>query len=223
MKKKEYYSKKEVVSTYLKWRYGGKSGEYVNKKELDSIHKLLPKNGKVLDAACGLGRFKIIFDRNNLKITGVDYSSEMLKNCVYSNKIKSDLSKLPFKDNSFDCVVCSRFFFHYPKIDRFLKELTRVTKKSGVIIFDTHKWSPLMFKSPLTKPLGGKSYIHTDKKLNKLFKQLKLKVEEKESVFLFSPFIYRYLPLFLIKILDFIENPLKRICMVDYWKLRKIN
>jgi len=222
MSKKEYYSEKEIVSKYHETRYAGKSGIYVNDREINAVAKLLDKEGKVLDVACGQGRLNRIFD--GFDVTGLDYSKEMLNFCKvqknYKKVVCGDALNLPFSEHVFDYVVTMRFFFHYSNIKDYLKEFKRVSKKNGFIIFQTYRWSPRMFFN--IKKLGGKIYIHPDKKIIKILKELNLKFVEKECCFLFSPFVYKNLPYFLVKVLNVFEKIVPSFLKVDvYWKVKK--
>ena len=63
--------------------------------------------GKTLDAGCGYGRLAPLID----EYVGVDFSSDFIDIAKkkYPNKtfVVGDLISLPFKDNEFDCAVCS--------------------------------------------------------------------------------------------------------------------
>ena len=86
MDKIEYYSQKEVAETYLDERYSGKSGSYINRRELSAMKSILPSKGSVLDVACGVGRLGVLFQSPTYKVTGLDSSEEMLKKCSYKSK-----------------------------------------------------------------------------------------------------------------------------------------
>lgn len=224
MNKKEYYSKNKIVESYDSERYGGKSGALVLKKELSIIKSLLPNKAYILDVACGTGRLTKIFSRNH-RIVGIDYSKAMLDKAKqlkrYNKLVFADALNLPFKENSFDCIINIRFLFHYEDIFNFLREFRRVVKKNGFIIFQTYRWSPKMFFN--IKALGGKIYIHSDRKINGILKKLDLKLIKKEASFLFSPYIYKTLPLFIVCFLFKLENFIPSKFKVDvYWKVKKL-
>ena len=222
MNKKEYYSEKEIVSSYHDTRYAGKSGSYVNNREINAVSKLLDKKGKVLDVACGQGRLDKIF--GGFEVIGLDSSKEMLKYCKnksnYQRVILGDALNLPFDENTFDYIITMRFFFHYPNIKPYLKEFKRISKEGGFIIFQTYRWSPRMIFN--IKRLGGKVYIHSDKKVKHILKELGLEIVKRECCFLFSPYIYKNLPYFVVKLLDLIEKIIPPFLKVDvYWKVKK--
>ncbi|MGN1012718.1 MAG: class I SAM-dependent methyltransferase [Clostridia bacterium] len=73
-----------------------------------------------LDIGCGLGRHSIQFAKNEFCVTAVDLSAEALRqakewaseenlNIEFLNK---DMLELPFKDNSFDCILCRNVIAH---------------------------------------------------------------------------------------------------------------
>ena len=204
MDKIEYYSQKEVAETYLDERYSGKSGSYINRRELSAMKSILPSKGSVLDVACGVGRLGVLFQSPTYKVTGLDSSEEMLKKCSYKSKKIGNALKLPFKDNSFDILITTRFLHHYENPEIFLKEFKRVIKQGGSIIFETYRWSLKRYYFKRNK--GGKIYIHPDKKMNTILNNLHLQLKSKKSILLFSPFIYKHLPYFMIWLLNSIER-----------------
>jgi ubiquinone/menaquinone biosynthesis C-methylase UbiE len=101
---------------------------------LDSLNK----NSYVLD--CGTGNGKYIKYRNDIIIHGADLCSELLE--IASNKYKNnDFTRmnalnLPYKNNTFDHIICVAMFHHLNTIDKrlqCLKELSRVCIKSIII------------------------------------------------------------------------------------------
>lgn len=95
----------------------------------------------VLDVGCGTGEILkcIHMHYPDVRISGVDISRKMLE--VAKEKIgnEADLSwadaeKLPFGDASFDMLVCSDSFHHYPNPREVLVEFRRVLKDGGVLL-----------------------------------------------------------------------------------------
>lgn len=64
-------------------------------------------SGHLLDIACGNGRDSIFFNKNGIKTTGVDLSSEIRSSCF--NFIKDDIFNLDL--STFD-IFYMRFFIH---------------------------------------------------------------------------------------------------------------
>jgi phosphatidylethanolamine/phosphatidyl-N-methylethanolamine N-methyltransferase len=88
-----------------------------------------------------------LFDHNNLMITAIDYSDDMLNKAREKFKgstiqfIKMNAQEMSLQDNQFDVIVGSLVLSVVPDADRCLKEMLRVLKPNGeVVIFD--KFAP---------------------------------------------------------------------------------
>ena len=149
---KEYYSKIEVAKTYDEERFITSAGRMFDALEKNVVISHLPKNRegvKVLDAGAGSGRFTIEMAKRGFEVVSVDYSSAMLD--VMKSKIKAfgfedrvtlskqDVTNLTFNDEEFDFICCIRVFVNLDtkeNIIRTLRELVRVCKPRGTIVFD---------------------------------------------------------------------------------------
>ena len=64
--------------------------------------------------------------------------------------------------------------------------------------------------------------IHSDKKMADLFKKAGFQVADQKSIFLFSPFLYKFLPYRLVRLVSAIERIIPERFRVDtYWKAIK--
>lgn len=100
----------------------------------------------VLDAPCGSGRLREVFERRGLRYVGIDATRELLPDdpdgeaaadCVGSVLV-GEVQALPFRDDSFDVVVCCRLLHqldHPEALRAVLAELTRVTHRLVVASF----------------------------------------------------------------------------------------
>lgn len=125
-------------------------------KQLSSV----PKNSTILDAGAGECHYKKYCQ--HLKYTSQDFNRyegigdkkgiQTGKRDVSKIDIVSDITKMPLKSESFDSVLCVEVFEHLPRPLDALKELSRVTKKGGILILTapfaslTH-YSPFYFYS----------------------------------------------------------------------------
>ena len=85
-------------------------------------------NSKILHFApeqCFLKRFKTL---KNLDYTTTDLLSPIAD-------VKADICNLPFKDNTFDVILCNHVLEHIPDDTKAMEELYRVMKQGGYGIF----------------------------------------------------------------------------------------
>lgn len=113
------------------------------KLELAYLKKILNKKQRILDIACGYGRFAIPLAKQGYNIQGIDLSSNLLNEAKRNAKkehlnikfILGDMTNLPYKDNSFDATICmwSAFIELTKEQDQIkaLKEMLRVLKDKG--------------------------------------------------------------------------------------------
>jgi ubiquinone/menaquinone biosynthesis C-methylase UbiE len=115
-----------------------------NRAELAMVHKavsLLPTGSSVLDAPCGNGRLIPTIAGLGMRVTGMDFSPHCVANCrqvaaAYEDGrvqvTEGDLSRLPFVEQSFDGVLCFRFFHHLTETNdraKLIQELCRVSNR----------------------------------------------------------------------------------------------
>lgn len=138
---------------------------------------------KILDVGCGhIDFLKDIYLKT--ESYGIDLDEFALnKNEFIKYKEISDVEKMPFKDNFFDIVICSWVFEHLENPEFAIREIYRVLKFNGKIIFITpNVWNynvwiirliPEIFHDFLTKKLYNRQEKDTYSKrykLNSLFK-----------------------------------------------------
>ena len=126
------------------------------KTEMESLHidqefrtftelLKLRKTSKILEVGCGDGRFSKYLLKYGFQVTAVDLSKNILdklrkgiKGTKYQKNIKlleANSEKLPFPDNYFDAVICVHVLHHVEHIDKAIGEMTRVTRKKGIVGF----------------------------------------------------------------------------------------
>jgi ubiquinone/menaquinone biosynthesis C-methylase UbiE len=100
----------------------------------------IPPKSKLLDVGCNSGGMGIFFrDVCKCKVFGFDISQELAKRAHRKGEKTTcaDAEKIPFKDNSFDCVFLGEMIEHSYKPDDILKECKRVLKPFGVLVGTT--------------------------------------------------------------------------------------
>lgn len=99
---------------------------------------------KVLDAACGTGRYTAALHGAEVEVVGLDFSPAMLaiarRRVRGVQLIEADLNdRLPFDDSSFDAVLCGQALKHLAKLVPPLTEFRRVLRDAGRLVFSvTH-------------------------------------------------------------------------------------
>ena len=121
-------------------------------------NNFIKKNMLVLDLGCANGRHtKYLEPFSDLSI-GIDISFNFVKiakSTNYGNKIQylnSEISKLPFKDETFSHVICIASLHHLKKPARItaLKEIYRILYPNGTCLFtvwirDQERFLPILF------------------------------------------------------------------------------
>lgn len=104
----------------------------------DTIDKLTVKNTYVLDIGCGHGNFlKPVYEKT-VHTYGVDPNKDALaKNKLIKNKVVGVVEYLPFRNNFFDLVVSEWVLEHLDNPERAFREIYRVLKPGGKVIFLT--------------------------------------------------------------------------------------
>ena len=128
----------------------------------------------ILDCGCGTGAMLSMIrekcpDKN---YTGIDLSEKMIE--VANRRagenlrfVRGDCENLPFGDGSFDAVLCSMSFHHYPNPDRFFQSVHRILRKDGrLILRDMTSNSRLMMwfinhiELPIIRTVFHKGDVH---------------------------------------------------------------
>ncbi|MCM8809984.1 MAG: class I SAM-dependent methyltransferase, partial [Candidatus Omnitrophica bacterium] len=114
-------------------------------KRLNFIKKICPdRNSKILDVGCGTGALINLLNKEGYDVWGIDSSENMVK---IANKrlpgkiIKGDMLNLPFPSENFDLVISIVSLHHLGNLNKVktaIKEMTRVIKKSGLILIWEH-------------------------------------------------------------------------------------
>lgn len=129
-------------SSSRRWRWTDKKEREI----LDTILGAFESKGLGLDAPCGAGRLAACFQRAGHAWIGADVSQEMV--CLARQRVKglvvvADITALPFRERTFDFVVCVRLLHRIQDRGirlRILGELSRVTSGPVVVTYYT-RWN----------------------------------------------------------------------------------
>ena len=193
--------KMSSASQFGEW--SGKKNRFLLKRRFDEIIKHIKNPKSILDIGCGDS--ELINRLNAPEIVGIDIR-ENLKQNKNGSIYKADAEHLPFKDNSFDCVIMAAFIEHLPSPGKAVKEAYRVLKKNGKLIITTpnplyHKITDLAASIRLKYAEGNETPMSLSK-CSKVLKKSGFKVVLKKY-FLFFPF---RLPMF--NLLEKLISPL---------------
>ncbi len=102
----------------------------------------LPKNGKIIDAGCGFGKWVIYLTKRGYNIKGIDNNKSAinkLKNYDESLQVEhGDILNLEYPDNYFDAYISMGVIEHFEDGPiPALKEAFRVLKPNGLIFVST--------------------------------------------------------------------------------------
>lgn len=111
------------------------------------------ESAAVLDCGCGNGVLLEDMKKRFPASFGMDISHEMLKSSrlfLEGKHILStgDTEALPFRDETFDFVVCRGSLHHVPVPEKGLKEIWRVLKKGGSLIISEPCADSLLLRLP---------------------------------------------------------------------------
>ncbi len=124
----------------------GKQARAVHPRVMEKLEQL--EFDTILDIGCGTGTFLslITAKSSNATISGIDLSPEMIK--AAKGKLGGtvdlrvgDSEELPWAESSFDVVLSTQSFHHYPNPGKVLAEMKRVLKPNGHLIIADF-WRP---------------------------------------------------------------------------------
>ena len=167
-------------------------------------------DASVLDVGCGAGRISHLLHERGFDVTGIDVSEPLVEKAQsLFPEIDfhiADVRELPFDPKSFDHVIFSWFGLDYvlPKSERIeaLREIWRVLKPSGIVVFSSHNHWHSFAPIPVNNPRQGIKDI------------VDLYIREKNRGRIFSRYKIESVPLGEIEI--YLSNPIHQ-----WFQLRK--
>ena len=153
-----------------------------------------------LDAGAGFGRHAFEAARRGARVVALDYAEEettvtraTFAAMFEAGEIKSenlvavlrgDATRLPFADNTFDCIVTSEVLEHIQNDVAALHELSRVLKPGGVLAATVPSWFPEKINWMLSdeyhapKSVGGHVRIYSATELKAKLRSAGLEVTD---------------------------------------------
>lgn len=149
----------------------------------------------LLDCGCGTGpMISLLYEKDSTKnYTGLDITPKMIevgksKNLKGVKWVVGDCEDLPFEDNSFDVIICSNSFHHYPNPQRFFDSAKRVLRSGGRLILQDYTapsiilWFMNHTEMPLANLIGhGDVAAYSLDQIRSFCDCLGLKIEKLEA------------------------------------------
>ncbi|WP_290810089.1 class I SAM-dependent methyltransferase [Halovivax sp.] len=201
MKGQEWYQADDVAAEYDDKRFS-RGGQLIDRREkaavLDAISPV--DDRRVLEIACGTGRFTVMLAEQGADVVGLDISAAMLqrgrekaRRAGVSDRlefIRGDAARLPFPDDHFDTVVAMRFFHLADDPESFLREMRRVARER--IVFDTFNRFSTRSVYNWALPMGSRLYSKSE--VSVLLAKTDLTLVDVEDDFLLPYGLYRITP-----------------------------
>jgi len=117
---------------------------------------------RVLECGVGTGEYLALsVSRAGARVHGIDISRELLEECYHnflreglpSRVALGDIERIPFQTGAFDRVYCISTTWYLPDLEESLREMARVTRQGGTIVFDIMNWLHI---TPLAAHLAGR-------------------------------------------------------------------
>ncbi len=231
MKGKQWYQATDVAERYEDKRFS-KGGRLIDRRErravLDALGPVEDK--KILEIACGTGRFSVMLAERGADVVGMDISGPMLVQGAAKARragvtdmvefIRGDAAGLPFPDDSFDAVFAMRFFHLAPAPERFLEEMRRVTRNT--IFFDTFNSFSSRTVYNWLLPMGSRLYDEDD--VHRLLRTADLELVRADHDFVVPYGCYRSIPDRLARPIRTVDERVggtelgDRFASVSYWQ-----
>ena len=202
MKNEEYKKLSIAEFTKAAGRYeSNHAGIYeMCKKDYPDILEELEKEpfSDLLDAGCGPAPMISLLAEKypDRHYTGLDLTPAMIeqakkKNISNATFVVGDCENFPFENDSFDAIICSMSFHHYPNPQAFFDNVYRVLRKNGRLILRDYTsngvvlWFMNYIELPLARLIGhGDVKVYKREEFKEMlekagFTKMKIKAEEK--------------------------------------------
>lgn len=132
-----FYQIEKVAEEYESIRFGHPGGRLKDALQKEAIREAAGavdlRKKKVLDVACGTGRFSRLFRSEGSRVVGIDLSRAMLDQARSRDSgdayVQASAFSLPFRDGTFDIAVSVNAFNHLPGFEEAIGEVCRVSHR----------------------------------------------------------------------------------------------
>ncbi len=232
MKGQEWYQADEIAEAYEEKRFS-RGGRLIDRREKEAVITALGpvEDRRILEIACGTGRFTVMLAERGADIVGLDISSAMLKQgrekalladvLDHLEFMRGDAARLPFPDDHFDAVFAIRFFHLADTPEAFLSEMARVS--TDQVVFDTFNAMSTRTAYNWLLPMGSRLY--DDEEVETLIEDTGLELATVEHDFVLPYGLYRKIPDWLADSLrdidtSVVDHPLgEQFASVSYWNV----
>ncbi|MFB6300894.1 MAG: class I SAM-dependent methyltransferase [Halobacteriales archaeon] len=233
MRGREWYQSDDIAESYEDKRFS-RGGRLIDRREkravLDAVGPVEDK--RILEVACGTGRFTVMLAERGADIIGLDISTPMLAEGRQKAQaaavddhlefMRGDAARLPFPDDHFDTVFAMRFFHLADTPARFLSEMRRVSNEQ--VFFDTFNAFSARSIYNWLLPMG--SHLYDRGEIDRLLADVQLELIDDNHDFIAPYGLYRKLP-------DSVASPVRNVdtaigrtpfgrylASVSYWNCR---
>jgi ubiquinone/menaquinone biosynthesis C-methylase UbiE len=233
VKGQEWYQADDVAEEYDEKRFS-KGGRLIDRREKQAVLDALGpvEDKKVLEIACGTGRFTAMLAERGADIIGLDISGPMLQQgreraqaagvADSLEYMRGDAGRLPFPDDHFDAVFAMRFFHLADTPEDFLAEMRRVSNEQ--IFFDTFNRYSTRSLYNWALPMGSRLYSETE--VIRLLGSADLRLVSAEHDWIFPYGLYREIPNSVASGLRWVDGKIRGLpfgsdlASVSYWNAR---
>jgi len=233
VKGQEWYQADDVAEEYDDKRFS-RGGQLIDRREKEAVlEAIMPvEDRKVLEIACGTGRFTVMLAHQGADVVGLDISAAMLQQGRRKAQdtelagtlefLRGDAGRLPFPDDHFDTVIAMRFFHLADDPEAFLEEMRRVSRDQ--IVFDTFNRFSARSIYNWALPMGSRLYSKSE--IAVLLAKTDLTLVDVEDDFLLPYGLYRSIPNSLASPLRTLDKAIgelpttDHVASVSYWNAR---
>jgi len=233
VKGQEWYQADDIAEAYEDKRFSG-GGRLIDHREKEAVLGALGpvEDKRILEIACGTGRFTVMLAERGADIVGLDISGPMLQQGREKARaagvddhlqfFRGDAGRLPFPDDHFDAVLAMRFFHLADTPEEYLREIRRVAK--DVVFFDTFNRFSARSIYNWALPMGSRLYSRWE--VDRLVSAADLTLVESAHDFVVPYGFYRAIPDGLAAAFRSVDRAIgaipggDRLASVSYWTCR---